>query len=37
MKKILALAVIVGAAVLVLTKVRSSRAESDLWHEATSS
>ncbi len=35
LKKLLALAAAAGAAFLVLTKVRSSRPEGDLWHEAT--
>ncbi|WP_211177763.1 DLW-39 family protein [Pseudonocardia acidicola] len=35
MKKLLALAAAAGAAFLVFSKVRSSRSETDLWHEAT--
>lgn len=35
MKKILAIVVALAAGALVFSKVRSSRADSDLWHEAT--
>ncbi|WP_214369326.1 DLW-39 family protein [Pseudonocardia sp. H11422] len=35
MKKLLALVAVAGVAFLVLSKVRASRSESDLWHEAT--
>ncbi len=37
MKKLIALAALVGAAALVFTKFKSGRGETDLWHEATSS
>ena len=37
MKKILAVIVVLIAGALVFLKVRSSRSESDLWHEATTS
>ena len=35
MKKILAVVVALAAGALVFSKVRSSRGENDLWHEAT--
>lgn len=35
MKKILALVVALAAGALVFSKVRSSREDNDLWHEAT--
>jgi hypothetical protein len=35
MKKLLAAAVALAAGALVFSKVRSSRQEADLWHEAT--
>ncbi len=35
MKKILAVVVAVAAGALVFSKVRASRTENDLWHEAT--
>jgi hypothetical protein len=37
MKKFIAIAVALVAGALVFAKVRSSRSESDLWHEATNS
>jgi len=37
MKKHLAVVVALAAGALVFSKVRSSRSESDLWHEATTS
>jgi hypothetical protein len=36
-KKLLAVVVAVAAGALVFAKVRSSRSENDLWHEATKS
>ena len=35
MKKLLAVIVAVAAGALIFSKVRASRNESDLWHEAT--
>ena len=35
MKKLLALAVIAGAALFVVRRQRSAKAEADLWREAT--
>jgi hypothetical protein len=35
MKKLLAVVVALAAGALVFSKVRSSKAENDLWHEAT--
>ena len=35
MKKIIAIVVAIAAGALVFSKVRSSRSEQDLWHEAT--
>ena len=35
MKKLLAVVVAVAAGALVFSKVRASRSENDLWHEAT--
>jgi hypothetical protein len=35
MKKIIAAVVAIAAGVLVFSKVRSSRSENDLWHDAT--
>jgi hypothetical protein len=35
MKKILAVVVALAAGALVFSKVRSSKSEKDLWHEAT--
>lgn len=35
MKKLLTVVVALAAGALVFAKVRSSRSESDLWHEAT--
>lgn len=35
MKKLLTIAVAIAAGALVFSKVRGSRSESDLWHEAT--
>lgn len=35
MKKLLAVVVALAVGALVFSKVRSSREESDLWHEAT--
>ena len=35
MKKIIAIVVALVAGALVFSKVRSSRSEKDLWHEAT--
>ncbi len=35
MKKILAVVVALAAGALIFSKVRSSRSEADLWHEAT--
>ncbi len=35
MKKLLAIVVAVAAGALVFSKVRSSKSEDDLWHEAT--
>ena len=37
MKKLLAVVVALTAGALVFSKVRSSRNENDLWHEATTS
>lgn len=37
MKKIIAIVVAVAAGALVFARVRSSRSEQDLWHEATTS
>lgn len=37
MKKVLAVVAALAAGALVFSKVRSSRSESDLWHEATTS
>jgi hypothetical protein len=37
MKKILAVVVALAAGALVFSKVRSSREDDDLWHEATTS
>jgi hypothetical protein len=37
MKKLLALAIGLAAGAVVFSKVRSSRQEADLWHEATTS
>ncbi len=37
MKKYLAVAIALALGGLVFAKVRSSRQEADLWHEATSS
>jgi hypothetical protein len=36
MKKLLAIVVALAAGALVFSKVRSSKSENDLWHEATS-
>lgn len=35
MKKLLAVVLALAAGALVFSKVRSSRVENDLWHEAT--
>ena len=35
MKKILTVVLALAAGALVFSKVRSSRSEADLWHEAT--
>jgi hypothetical protein len=35
MKKLLTVAIALAAGALVFAKVRSSRSEADLWHEAT--
>ncbi|MCW2905154.1 DLW-39 family protein [Pseudonocardia sp.] len=35
MKKIIAVIVALAAGALVFSKVRSSRSENDLWHDAT--
>ncbi|MGH3613891.1 MAG: DLW-39 family protein [Pseudonocardia sp.] len=35
MKKLLAVVVAVVAGAVVFSKVRASRSETDLWHEAT--
>lgn len=35
MKKFLTVVAVLAAGALVLSKVRGSRSESDLWHEAT--
>jgi hypothetical protein len=35
MKKLLAVVVALAAGALVFSKVRSSKSENDLWHEAT--
>ncbi len=35
MKKLLAIVVALAAGALVFSKVRSSKSENDLWHEAT--
>lgn len=35
MKKLLALAAVAGAALLLIRRQRSSKAEADLWREAT--
>jgi hypothetical protein len=37
MKKILLIVGLLGAAALVFAKLRSSKAENDLWHDATTS
>jgi hypothetical protein len=37
MKKLLAVAIGLAAGALLFSKVRSSRQETDLWHEATTS
>ena len=37
MKKLIAVVVALAAGALVFSKVRSSRSEHDLWHEATTS
>jgi hypothetical protein len=37
MKKLLAIVIALAAGALVFSKVRSSRSDTDLWHEATSS
>ena len=37
MKKLIALAVGIAAGAVVFSKVRSSRQDADLWHEATNS
>ncbi len=37
MKKLLTLAAVIGAAVLVFIKVRSAKTDDDLWHDATTS
>lgn len=37
MKKLLAVVVALAAGALVFAKVRSSRQDADLWHEATTS
>lgn len=37
MKKLIALGVLVGAAALVFSKLRSGRGDNDLWHDATTS
>lgn len=37
MKKLLAVIVALAAGVLVFSKLRGSRPEADLWHEATTS
>jgi hypothetical protein len=37
MKKLLAVVVALAAGALVFAKVRSSRSDNDLWHEATTS
>jgi len=37
MKKIIAIVVALAAGALVFAKVRNSRSEQDLWHEATTS
>ncbi|MEJ3658331.1 DLW-39 family protein [Actinomycetes bacterium KLBMP 9759] len=35
MKKLLLVVVALAAGALVFSKIRASRSESDLWHEAT--
>jgi hypothetical protein len=35
MKKLLTVVIALAAGALVFSKIRSSRAEADLWHEAT--
>ncbi len=35
MKKILAVVIALAAGALIFSKVRTSRSEADLWHEAT--
>lgn len=35
MKKLIALAVVAGAALFVIRRQRASKAEADLWREAT--
>jgi hypothetical protein len=35
MKKLIAVVVALAAGALVFSKVRSSKSENDLWHEAT--
>jgi hypothetical protein len=37
MKKLLAVVAALAAGALVFSKVRSSRSDDDLWHDATSS
>ena len=37
MKKIIALVGLLGAAALVFAKIRASKADTDLWHDATTS
>jgi hypothetical protein len=34
-KKLLAIAIAIAAGAVVFSKVRSSRSNTDLWHEAT--
>ena len=35
MKKLLTVVIALAAGALVFSKIRSSRSEADLWHEAT--
>jgi hypothetical protein len=37
MKKLLAVVIALAAGALIFSKIRASRAENDLWHEATNS
>lgn len=37
MKKLIAVVIALAAGALIFSRVRSSRTEDDLWHEATTS